>query len=108
MSAHDNMPGRLATIAIGPVMPGWGSWDWVGADLVSELANDYRILTYGPGETPVCDLQLVIKHPGPCRRTDSSVHGPSIVYCPIDFYGGPNEIDADRVSLPEMSVTFGA
>ena len=33
---------RQATVSFGPEMPGIGSWEWLGADLIGELGRFYR------------------------------------------------------------------
>jgi hypothetical protein len=90
-------------IAIGPVMPGWGSWEWVGADLVQELAKYYRIRTFVPDEEIVCDVELRIKHPRAQQLLSYSAKETPIIYCPIDLYDGSDEIDADRIWLSRCS-----
>jgi hypothetical protein len=91
------------TIAIGPVMPGWGSWEWVGADLVQELAKYYRICTFVEGEPFDCDAELRIKHPPIHMPLNYSSRKNPIVFCPIDLYSGSEEIDADRAWLSRCS-----
>jgi hypothetical protein len=91
------------TVAIGPVMPGWGSWEWVGADLVQELAKYYRIRTFLPDEECECNVELRIKHPRAQELFSYSAKRTPIIYCPIDLYGGSDEIDADRFWLSQCS-----
>jgi hypothetical protein len=54
---------RKATLAIGPEMPGWGSWEWVGADVARELAKYFRVVTCPPSVFPDADVVVVVKHP---------------------------------------------
>src|SRR5438876_905630 len=39
-SSDQRLP--LPLVAVGPRFPGWGSWEWVGADLEADLAHWYR------------------------------------------------------------------
>ena len=53
------------SVAIGPEMPDWGSWEWVGADVARELAKYYPTATYPPGVMPDADVVVVVKHRPP-------------------------------------------
>jgi hypothetical protein len=33
---------NASTVAFGPVMPGWGSWQWAGDDICQELSQHFR------------------------------------------------------------------
>src|SRR5262245_27316687 len=90
-------------VAFGPVMPGWGSWDWVGADLLAELARYYRTVPfYGP-EVPSCDVALVVKHALPAGLVQRLAARAVVLYCPVDYYGSAGEIEADREMLVACS-----
>jgi hypothetical protein len=43
---------RACTVAFAPVIPGWGSWQWVGDDIRQELAEDYQTLSFDANEIP--------------------------------------------------------
>jgi hypothetical protein len=91
------------SVAIGPDTPGWGSWDWVGADLVPELARWYRTSPFDWEELPEADVLLVVKHPVRTQVGRGGNGDPPIIYCPIDHYGSAAEIDADRDWLRHCS-----
>jgi hypothetical protein len=92
-----------AIVAIGPVMPGWGSWDWVGADLLAELATYYRTVPFCDLEVPECDVLLVIKHALPADFIQRIARRTAVLYCPIDYYGAAEDIVADREMLSACS-----
>src|SRR5205814_2006677 len=85
---HPDIPdGCIPSVAFGPEMPGWGSWDWVGADLAEELAHCYRTTSYRPGELPVADVVVVIKHAPAHDWAEAVSQRAALVYCPVDYYG---------------------
>lgn len=84
-------------IAFGPEMPGFGSWEWVGADLCDALSADLQTTVFQE-ELPDCDAAVFIKfHP----TADSLPRNKrmSIIYCPIDYCGSATEIDQDAEFL---------
>lgn len=89
----------VPTVAIGPVMPGWGSWDWVGTFLVERLQGPFRTSTFQAGEIPRADLVVVVKHAPSPEWVDDVSRRSAIIYFPIDCYGDPREIEADAVWL---------
>jgi hypothetical protein len=82
-------------LAFGPEMPGWGSWDWVGADLEKALGSTLRISTFGPWEVPEGDAILIVKHVPPLEWVDRVSSQSVLLYCPVDYYGSPDEIACD-------------
>jgi hypothetical protein len=91
------------TVAIGPVMPGWGSWDWVGADLLVELAKYYRTVAFCDLQVPDCDVLIVVKHALPADLIQHLARRAAVLYCPIDYYGAAEDIEADREMLSACS-----
>jgi glycosyltransferase involved in cell wall biosynthesis len=89
------MPASPRTIAVGPVMPGWGSWEWVGTFLLGQLAGHYRVSAFEPWRVPYADVVVVVKQAPPPGWVDEVARHAALVYCPIDHYGEPAEIDAD-------------
>jgi hypothetical protein len=84
-------------VAVGPNVPGWGSWEWVGADLVGPLSRWFETSTYRQGDAPPsnADVVLVVKHLPPQDWWNDVPKQASIVYCPVDYYGASADIDAD-------------
>ena len=83
------------TVAVGPVMSGWGSWDWIGVFLVEHLGRHYPVTTFGAWEVPNADVVVVVKHAPPTDWVEEVARRASLIYCPIDHYGAAAEIDAD-------------
>ena len=95
------MPSSTAhlSLAIGPVMPGWGSWDWIGTFLVEQLKGRFRTITFERWETPNADAVVIVKHSPPEGWVEAMSPRSAVVYCPIDAYGDASEIDADAAWL---------
>ena len=43
---------RPPRVAFGPVLPDWGSWQWLGADLLEELAPCYATAAFEAWDVP--------------------------------------------------------
>jgi hypothetical protein len=86
-------------IALGPEMPGWGSWDWVGRDLARELDQTFRTTTFRGIDVPDCDVLVIVKHPLPLAEVERAAGRSMIIYLPVDGYGSAAEIDADGALL---------
>jgi len=93
--SHSSSQQWLPFIAVGPQLPGWGSWEWLGADLASDLSPWYRTESFGWDERPLGDVVVVVKHPLPVERWLESTNRPPVLYFPVDHYGSAAEIDAD-------------
>src|SRR6266581_2782005 len=90
-------------VAFGPVTPGWGSWEWIGEDLAAAIGKWFAAVKFGWESLPECDVMVVVKHPLPerlCRQIPAATR---IVFCPVDHYASPAEIDADRAWLARCS-----
>lgn len=79
-------------------MPGFGSWEWIGAALCQELSDDFTTLTFQE-TVPECDIVIYVKFHPPLIKFDNNEKRPAVVFCPIDFYGTGQEIDADAPFL---------
>lgn len=86
-------------LAVGPVMPGWGSWDWVGTFLAEELEGPFETSTFTRWQIPDADAVVVVKHAPPAGWAEEVARRSALIYCPIDHYGAANEIDADATWL---------
>lgn len=82
-------------LAIGPVMPGWGSWEWVGLGLVDGLAGAFETQTFAAWELPDAEAVVVVKHAPPPDWVAAAAARAPVLYCPIDAYGDPADIAAD-------------
>lgn len=92
-----------AAVYFGPEMPGWGSWEWVGADLQRELGKYFRTECFRRNEIPSADVIFVIKHLPPDEWVRRVAKHSALVYCPIDSYGGAGQIDADGAILRQFA-----
>jgi hypothetical protein len=87
------------TIAFGPEAPGWGSWEWVGADLVDALDGPFRTRSFAAWEAPACDAVVVVKHAPPPGWAELVTRRAALLYAPVDWYGAATAIDADALWL---------
>jgi len=78
-------------------MTGWGSWQWVGEDLASEL--DSGDVTFDGWEQPKGDVAVIVKHRPPLEWAALVARRIPLVYCPIDSYGSAEEIAQDSAFL---------
>lgn len=86
-------------VSFGPAMPGWGSWEWLGADTSAELGRYFQTSTFSWGELPDCDVVVVIKHLLPAAAMASLASRAAIIYCPVDFYSDVEAVKRDAASL---------
>jgi hypothetical protein len=96
---NEPLAGVPPTVAVGPVMPGWGSWEWVGRDLRQALSRYYTTTEFGWDEAPQADVVLVVKHPLWSHLRRRLPTETPVIYCPVDHYGSPAEIQADAAML---------
>ncbi|MDB5336755.1 MAG: hypothetical protein JWN70_2374 [Planctomycetaceae bacterium] len=94
---------QLPQIAIGPIMPTWGSWEWLGEELIPELSQWYRVTPFGRGETPEGRIIIIIKHRPIHTEMSRLPKTAQLVFCPVDLYGSVAEIDADAAFLRRCS-----
>jgi hypothetical protein len=87
------------TIAFGPETPGWGSWEWVGADLIGALAGPFCTRSFAGWEVPDCDAVVVVKHAPPPGWAEQVTRRSVLFYAPIDYYAAAADIDADAFWL---------
>lgn len=85
-------PLKNLTVAIGPAMPGIGSWDWVGIDSITALSDHFRVTTWSE-KIPECDVAIIVKY-GFSADAIASAKTPLLIYMPIDRYGSSADIDS--------------
>jgi hypothetical protein len=94
---------KRPVVAFGPVMPDWGSWEWVGVDVAAALAKCLRVVTFSGLEVPTCEAAVVVKH-SPCVEWLEQLRvRAGVVYCPVDCYGSPADIDNDAPVLRQCA-----
>jgi glycosyltransferase involved in cell wall biosynthesis len=91
------------SIGIGPQMPGWGSWDWVGAHLIQSFLTDAQVTEFAAWEEPQADMVLVVKHPPPHQWLERIAKRAAVIFLPVDCYGAAEEITADAALLRQFS-----
>lgn len=87
-------------LAFGPEAPGFGSWDWIGADLCWALQHWGWETTVFHDEVPDVDVAVFVKFKPPLAELQRlrSLRR-SLIYCPVDVYASAGEIDADADAL---------
>lgn len=90
-------------VAFGPVLSGWGSWEWVGYDTCRALETYFETCTFGGEDTPDADIVVIIKQLPSWRLLQDWAARAAIVYCPIDYFGSAGEIDRAAASLRSCS-----
>lgn len=85
---------RELSVAFGPEMPGFGSWEWVGAETARELAKYFDVVTFRDS-IPSCDVVVFVKFHPPIDHIRLLPGKTRVVYAPIDIYGSAADIDAD-------------
>jgi hypothetical protein len=91
------------TIALGPRMPGWGSWEWIGADLAVALRERFDVRVFEGDFVPECDVAIVVKHPLRLPAIESLARRCHVVYAPVDHYGSVADVDGDHPMLRRCS-----
>lgn len=92
-SSNDNQQEKpQLRIVAGPALEGWGSWQWLGGDLLGALDGSFSVTTFPPWHIPLGDMLVVIKHLPPddvWTRLPASL---PIVYMPIDYFADDEQI----------------
>jgi glycosyltransferase involved in cell wall biosynthesis len=73
-------------------MPGWGSWEWIGADLAAALGKSDPVSTFPAWTHPNADVVLVVKHPPPPDWVERITKKAVLIYMPVDFFGDAAQI----------------
>lgn len=92
----------VRSIAIGPELPEFGSWNWIGRDWIEMLCETYNLSTFSDLNACPRDVDAVIFvkfKPDVSGLHALSASGISIFFAPVDVYGSAEEIDEDRHSL---------
>jgi hypothetical protein len=87
------------TVAFGPEVPGWGSWDWVGGDVAEALSGVLNVRVFQGWKVPDGEIVVAVKHQPPADWVDQVAQRARLIYAPVDTYGSAAEIDRDVVWL---------
>jgi len=90
-------------VGFGPEAPGWGSWEWVGADLCQALSGAFATRSFQARPVPQCDVLVAVKHPPAPRWIERIDPRTKVIYCPVDFFGDAAAIDAEAPMLRRCS-----
>jgi hypothetical protein len=94
---------KPVSVAFGPEMTGWGSWDWVGADVARALNSVVDVRVFHPWEIPHAEIVIVVKHLPPVEWAECVARQARLIYAPVDGYGSASEIDQDAGWLRKCS-----
>lgn len=87
-------------VAIGPELPEFGSWQWIGQDLVKGLSASCEVATFSdPENVPAAEITVFLKFKPPLPQLEELTKHTHPVFMPVDVYGSVNEIESDRGSL---------
>ncbi|MEJ7592631.1 MAG: hypothetical protein WKF77_13860 [Planctomycetaceae bacterium] len=85
------------TVAVGPGLPEFGSWNWLGAGLVEALRPEVEAISFKDLQNPpAANVIVFLKFAPPAeilaklRRSNCR-----LVYIPVDIYGSASEIEGD-------------
>jgi hypothetical protein len=92
-----------STLAFGPVMPGWGSWQWAGDDVCEELSQHFRTERFEGGRIPQADVVVFVKFVPSRDLVEAIARRSKVIYAPVDYYGSLAEIDDDAAILRRCS-----
>jgi hypothetical protein len=90
-------------VAFGPIAEGWGSWDWVGADVCRELGKSLTTFEFAAWEIPDAEVVFLVKHTPPPGWVEAVTRRSVLIYAPVDHYSAAAEIDADASLLRRCS-----
>lgn len=84
-------------VAVGPELPEFGSWNWLGAGLIDALRPDMDGLSFSSVHNPpAADVVVFLKFKPPVAILRKlKLRSCQLVYVPVDVYGSSSEIDSD-------------
>lgn len=87
----------MVSVAFGPKLPDFGSWQWVGADLCGALRG-LDVLDFN-GQSPPADIVVFVKFLPSLDELREAKARSALVYFPVDYFGSCAEIDRTWESL---------
>ncbi len=92
-------------IAIGPELPEFGSWNWLGLWMTDVLAEEFRVSTFRDIDRPPdADLIVFLKFKPAATRLIELRRRSRLAFLPVDVYGSTHEIDADLDSVRSLDL----
>lgn len=96
---------RSIRIAAGPALPEFGSWRWIGDDLIRKLSPHFVVDSFSNADCPPqADVVIFVKFLPSVECLQRISRHSRIVYFPIDVYGSCHEIDQSGLSLRLISL----
>jgi hypothetical protein len=93
------------TIAIGPELLEFGSWNWVGRALVDAVSEQFDITMYSDlSQIPEADIVVFLKFKPRSDELQRLRTRSRLVFVPVDVYGSAGEIDADLPALRSLDL----
>lgn len=87
-------------VAIGPELSEFGSWNWIGCDLVDSLREQHQVLVFSDvAEPPEADVIIFLKFKPSSTCLEHLGQSTRLIYVPVDVYDGIWHIEADRKAL---------
>lgn len=94
---------RCRKVAFGPAMPAWGSWQWVGSDVLTELGAHWDTASFVAEPAADADVVVIVKHVPPGEVLEAMSRRAAVIGCPVDYYDSAAAIDADGPTLRRCS-----
>lgn len=95
----------MMALAIGPERD-YPSWNWVGPDTAREMEKYFTVSIFGSyDKVPDADVIMIVKDRPPMAFVETARRMASkLIYLPIDFYGGADQIrrDADFLGACDL------
>ena len=87
-------------IAVGPELPEFGSWNWIGGHMLSSLPDEFSVDAFSPGQLPErADVVVFLKFLPPVDVLTELSRRSRIVFMPVDIYGSCRDIELQRKLL---------
>ncbi len=94
----------LIQVAIGPKLPEFGSWNWLGEGLSQNLHLPFAVEQFADVvHPPEADIVIFIKFLPPPQQLALVARNAKVVYLPVDIYGSCREIDDACASIRCLS-----
>jgi hypothetical protein len=95
------------SISIGPELPEFGSWNWLGKWMIETLSPTFDVTTFSDHENPPpTDVVVFLKFKSSTIRLMELQQTSRLVFVPVDVYGNSWEIDSDVVNLRLLSLVI--
>jgi hypothetical protein len=94
----------IIKVAIGPKLPEFGSWNWLGEGLTENLRHPFLVEQFRDiDHPPAAEIVVFIKFVPKPQLLATIARRSKIVYLPVDVYGDCREIDGSFESMRSMS-----